>query len=183
MYQIVNLSWKIAVQSAGCVSAYVRSGYKNSLRLWFWSSFKVVFLINLEGHKIVKFAFGNVSPKNSSQFKSETFFRKPWCKIFLPSQNIGSYFPKGLFKKILWNILSNSQGNTCVTVSLSCNYIHTVFSRPAQVFPINFRKFLRTSLFSTFADNTSKYLIFEFAPEYCYCYHLLVLLPKKWKYL
>ena len=175
MWLCVDIAVQVDIRSiAGCVGV-------NRLLVWSRSSFKVVFFLNLEGHKIEKFAFGNVSPESSSQFKNEKIFQKPWGKFFLPSPNIRSSRPKQLFKKIFfWNIMSNSQENICQCLfKLQLYTLSLQEKTPAQVFPINFRKFPRAPLFRTPAGNDSKYLIVDFAPEYCYCHHLLASLRKK----
>ena len=129
MYQRVNLSWKVAVQNAGCVSAYFCSGYKNSFWLWSRSSFKV-FFFNLEGHKIEKFAFGNVFPRSSSQ--TRRFSEKHEAIFFYHHQISEALVRRSSFKKCFFEIFCQILRKTPVNVSLSCSYTHCLFKKKHQ---------------------------------------------------
>ena len=53
MCQSVNLSWKIAVQNAGCVFAYFCGGHRNNVRLQFCGSFNETHREELQLTKII----------------------------------------------------------------------------------------------------------------------------------
>ena len=88
------------------------------------------FFFNLEGHKIEKFAFGNVFPRSSSQ--TRRFSEKHEAIFFYHHQISEALVRRSSFKKCFFEIFCQILRKTPVNVSLSCSYTHCLFKKKHQ---------------------------------------------------